>query len=48
MPILYTAKITREDAGAADATAIAGYYGLTKRGVTAGSSITLERTYSAI
>lgn len=33
--------------GAADATAIAGYYGLTKRGVTAGSSITLERTYSA-
>lgn len=33
--------------GAADATAIAAYYGLTKRGVSAGSSITLERTYSA-
>lgn len=33
--------------GAADATAIAEYYGLSKRGVNAGSSITLIRTYSA-
>lgn len=33
--------------GIADATAIAEYYGLTKRGVYAGSEITLLRTYSA-
>lgn len=33
--------------GTADATAIAEYYGLTKRGVSAGSEITLIRTYSA-
>lgn len=33
--------------GIADATAIAEYYGLSKRGVAAGSEITLVRTYSA-
>lgn len=33
--------------GAADATAIASYFGLSKRGVANGSSITLTRTYSA-
>lgn len=33
--------------GIADATAIAEYYGLSKRGVAAGSEITLIRTYSA-
>lgn len=33
--------------GIADATAIAEYYGLSKRGVAAGGEITLIRTYSA-
>ncbi len=33
--------------GAADAAAIAQYYGLSKRGVQAGGSVTLTRTYSA-
>lgn len=33
--------------GIADATAIAEYFGLSKRGVAAGSEITLIRTYSA-
>lgn len=37
----------RVKCGIADATAIAEYFGLSKRGVHAGSTITLTRTYSA-
>ena len=37
----------RVKCGIADATAIAEYFGLSKRGVAAGDTVTLERTYSA-
>ena len=39
--------VNQQKLGIADATGIASYYGLTKRGVNAGDTITLNRTYSA-
>ena len=39
--------LNQKKVGAADATAIAEYFGLVKRGVADGSSLTLTRTYSA-
>ena len=40
-------SLNQKKVGAADATAIAEYFGLVKRGVADGSNITLTRTYSA-
>ena len=40
--------VNQKKAGTADATAIAEYFGLVKRGVSDGSSLTLIRTYSAV
>lgn len=39
--------VNRKKVGIADATAIAEYFGLVKRGVANGGSLTLNRTYSA-